>query len=390
MIDLDANATTRPEAAVVEAMLPFLSQGYGNPSSEHRLGRAARQALEEARGQAAALIGAELDEVVFTSGGTEAINAVHIFARQEWPERPVLVTTPVEHAAGIECAARWRRQGGEVRLAHVDVNGVVDLASLKTLLADGAVALVSVIWGNNEVGTVAPMQEITDLAHEAGALVHADAVQMAGKIPIHVREVPVDYLSLSAHKLHGPKGCGALYVNRGARFRPLLLGGGQENGRRSGTENLPAIAGFGRAAELARSHLEMGLTTVAQRRDLLEQLILEACPEAVVHARHAPRLPNTSSIAFPGVDAAGLLILLDEQGVAVSGGSACDSGQLHPSHVLEAMGYDARHAGSTVRFSLSRFTTEAEVRTAAAVVARAVERLKGIFGGESPVVVGGA
>jgi len=376
MTYLDANATTPPDPAVVEAMLPFLTQHYGNASAAHAEGRRARRAMEKARGQVANLIGAEPEEIIFTSGATESINSVLSFARQEWPERPLLVISAVEHAAVEECAERWTRQGGQVKRVPVDENGVLQAEALKAALEPGRTALVSVIWANNETGVISPMAEITAAAHEAGALVHADAVQMTGKVALDVFTVPVDYLSLSAHKMHATKGCGVLFVSRRAPYRPLLIGGGQESGRRSGTENIPGIVAMGEAAELAADWLRSGeADALAALRDEFEQLLLAGWPGAVVHGAAAPRLPNTTSICLPGADAAGMLIVLDQRGIACSGGSACHTASLHPSHVLEAMGFDAEHAGCTLRFSLSRLNTRDEVLSAADEVLRAARHL---------------
>lgn len=373
---LDANATTPTDPAVVEEMLPFLTQHFGNASANHAAGRRARRAMEKARGQVAALIGAEKEEIIFTSGATESINSVLSFARQEWPERPLLVISAVEHAAVEECAARWTRQGGRVKRVPVDANGVLKLDAFKAALEPGRTALVSVIWANNETGVISPMGEIAALAHEAGALVHADAVQMAGKVALNVASTPVDYLSLSGHKMHAPKGIGALFVSGRAPFRPLLIGGGQESGRRSGTENIPGIVAMGKAAELAAGWLQGGeADALAEMRDEFEQLLLAGWPAAVAHGVAAPRLPNTTSLCLPGADAAGMLILLDQRGIACSGGSACHTASLHPSHVLEAMGFDAEHAAGTLRFSLSRLNTRDEVLSAAAEVLRAAKHL---------------
>lgn len=383
MIYLDANATTPPDPAAIEAMLPFLGSQFGNPSAAHAPGRRAHRALESARAGVAALIGADPDEIVFTSGGTEGINAVHLGARLEWPDCPLLVTGATEHAAGVECARRWRLQGGEVRTVAVDRQGVLQAESLRKALEPGRTALVSLLWANNETGTIAPMQELVEIAHAAGAAVHADAVQAAGKMALDVHAVPVDYLSLSGHKMHAPQGIGALFIRRHAAFRPLLLGGGQEGGRRSGTQNLPGAVALGRAAELALAALPTASTEMARLRDRLEAGILAAMPEALVHGSGAPRLPNTSSIAFPGTEAAGLLILLDQKGLCCSGGSACHSAALHPSHVLDAMGFDAAHAAATLRFSLSRLTTEAEVDAAVPRILQAVNQLRALQAGPS-------
>ncbi len=387
MIYLDNNATTQPDPAVVDAMLPWLTRDYANASASHAGGRRAHRALEAARAQVAALVGARsAEEIIFTSCATESVNSVHACLQEEWRDGqgPVLVTGRTEHAVGLECAERWEQRGGEVRWIGVDRQGMLDLAALQAALklTPGRRTLVSLLWANNETGVVTPMAEVVALAHAAGALVHADAVQAAGKIPVDVQAVPVDYLSLSGHKVHAPKGVGALYVNRGAPFRPLLIGGGQEGGRRSGTENIPGIVALGKAAELAAGHLadDPRSAAVAQLRAAFEQELRAALPEMrlAVHGAGAARLPNTSSVGFPGVDAAGLLILLDQKGVACSGGSACHAGALHPSHVLEAMGYDAAHAASTVRFSLSRLNTLEEVMTAAGRVVAAVKRLRAL------------
>lgn len=249
----------------------------------------------------------------------------------------------------------------------VDTNGLIDLAELREALQSNTAALVSLLWANNETGVIQPMREIAALAHEHGALVHADAVQMIGKAPIDAK---VDFLSLSGHKFHAPKGVGALFASQRVRFEPLLVGGGQEGGRRSGTENVPGIVGLGKAAELAISPCSSEL------RDAFEAQIVSEWPEALIHAQHAPRLPNTCSICFPGLDAAGLLILLDQAGVACSAGSACHTASLHPSHVLEAMGHDAAHAASTLRFSFSRMNTAEEVSGAVRAVLRSARKLR--------------
>ena len=370
MIYLDANATTPVDPAVLEAMLPFWRENPANASASHAAGRKARKAIESAREQMAALIGGEAREVVFTSGATESINAVHASVRHLWPEKRLLITTKTEHAAGLECAERWEHRGGEVRMLGVDRNGLIDLTELREALQSNATGLVSILWANNETGVIQPMREIADMSHEHGALVHADAVQMIGKAPLDAK---VDFLSLSGHKFHAPKGIGALFVSQRMRFEPLLIGGGQEGGRRSGTENVPGIVGLGKAAELAMA------TCSSELRDAFESQLMSEWPEVVIHARHAPRLPTTSSLCFPGIDAAGMLILLDQAGVACSAGSACHTASLHPSHVLEAMGYDARHAASTLRFSFSRMNTMTEVTEAVSKVLRAAHKLRDLL-----------
>lgn len=381
MIYLDANATTSVDPVVLEAMLPFLQGQYGNPSAAHAAGRAARRALEKARGEVAALIAAETEEVIFTSGGTESINTVHQSVQKQWPDRPLLIVSAVDHSATLECASRWAEQGGRVKFLPVDECGVVSIQTLESALEPGLTALVSVLWGNNETGVLQPMREIVDCAHEVGALVHADAVQVAGKWPVSVQDVPVDYLSLSGHKMHAPKGVGALFVSRRVGLLPLLVGGGQEAGRRCGTENVPGIVALGAAARLAREFPQT--TEIGRLRDDFEAALEARLPGLMIHGRRAARLPNTSSIYFPEVEGAGLLIRLDQKGLACSGGSACHAGALHPSHVLEAMGYNAAHAGRTLRFSLSRHTTEADIVRAVDLITAAVAHLREQWGGDS-------
>ncbi len=382
MIYLDSNATTCVAPEVLEAMLPFLRDQFVNPSASYKAARSARRAVEQAREQVAALIGARSEEIVFTSCGTEGINAVHASVRALWPERRRLIIGATEHAAVLESAERWRQSGGEAVVAPVDRNGVIDLTALRALLAESPTALVSIMWANNETGVVAPMMEIVNAAHEAGAQVHADAVQAAGKLPVHVERIPVDYLSLSGHKMHAPKGVGALFVSRRMRFQPLLVGGGQEGGRRGGTENVAGIVAMGMAAAaMTRALVDGTEAAVRAMRDRFEAALQTRLPKVVMNAAAAPRLGTTSSVTFPGVDAAGLLILLDKAGVACSAGSACHSASLHPSHVLEAMGLDTAHAGSTLRFSWSRFNTVEETDSAVEAVARAVTRMRELAAG---------
>jgi cysteine desulfurase len=377
VIYLDSNATTQPAPEVVEAMLPYLRERWWNPSSSYRGAREVRRALEAARGEVAEWIGAESGEVVFTSCGTESINTVAASVRALWPERRRLIVGATEHAAVMESGQRWVQAGGEVVVAPVGRDGVIDLAALEVLLGSGVTGLVSIMWANNETGVIAPMREVVAMAHAAGALVHADAVQAVGKVAVDVREVPVDFLSLSGHKVHAAKGVGALYVSRRARFQALLVGGGQEEGRRSGTENVAGVVGLGVAARLMR---EQDGAAVAALRDAFEEAVRERLPDTLVNGSLEHRLGTTSSLTFPGVDAAGLLILLDKAGVCCSAGSACHTASLHPSPVLEAMGYDATHAGSTVRFSFCRFNTKEEVRQAVGEVVAGVRKLRAMKG----------
>ncbi|WP_395737807.1 cysteine desulfurase family protein [Prosthecobacter sp.] len=377
MIYLDANATSPVDPAVLEAMLPFLREQYANPAASYAAGRRVRRAIEQARAQVAALLGARAGEITFTSGGTEAINAVHASVRALWPEKPVLIITGTEHAAVLESARRWQAQGGEVVTAPVHPNGRVDLTALRSLLRPGVTALISIMWANNETGVLAPMHEIVALAHAAGALVHTDAVQAAGKIHLDVKATPVDFLSMSGHKMHAPKGIGALYISQRARFAPLLVGGGQESERRSGTENVPGIVALGKAAELARQHLEDGTKSkIKALRDRFEHLVHAALPGMHIHGSPAHRLSTTSSFCLPDIDAAGMLILLDQAGIACSAGSACHTGALHASPALEAMGVSARDAACTLRFSFSRFNTKADAEAAAHAVIEAAHKMR--------------
>lgn len=387
MIYLDANATTPVDPAVLEAMLPFLREHYANPSASYADGRRVRRALEGARAQVAALLGTSTGEIIFTSGATESINAVHASVRALWPEKPEIVISGTEHAAVLESTRRWQAEGGRVVTVPVHPDGRVDLDALRTLVRPGITALVSVMWANNETGVVAPMHEIVSLAHAAGALVHTDAVQAAGKIHLDVQTTPVDFLSLSGHKMHAPKGIGALYASQRVRFEPLLLGGGQENERRGGTENVPGIVALGKAAELARLHLEDGTKgRLKTLRDRFEHLVHAALPETHIHGCLTHRLHTTSSLCLPGLDAAGMLILLDQAGIACSAGSACHTGALHSSHVLEAMGVSARDAACTLRFSFSRFNTKADAEEAAHAVIESAHKMREAQGGEPAVI----
>ena len=387
MIYLDANATTPVDPAVLEAMLPFLREHYANPAASYAGGRRVRRAIEQARAQGAALLGATPGEITFTSGGTESINAVHASVRALWPEKPELIITGTEHAAVIESARRWQAEGGKVVTAPVHPDGRVNLEALQTLVRPGVTALVSIMWANNETGVIAPMHEIVALAHAAGALVHTDAVQAAGKIHLDVQTIPVDFLSLSGHKMHAPKGIGALYVSQRARFAPLLVGGGQENERRGGTENVPGIIALGKAAEIAGQHLADGTKArIKALRDRFEHLVHAALPEMRIHGCPAHRLHTTSSFCLPEIDAAGVLIILDQAGIACSAGSACHSGALHASQVLEAMGVSARDAVCTLRFSFSRFNTKADAEAAAHAVIASIHKMREAQGCDLAVI----
>jgi len=376
MIYLDNNATTAVAAEVRDAMLPYLTEFYGNPSSTHRFGQESRQAIEHARHQVAALIGAEPRELIFTSGGTEANNAA-IFGLLEGrgpkvPQR--IITSTVEHSAVREPLATLKKRGVEVVEIGVDTNGRLDMAALQAALMQGA-ALASIMWANNETGVVFDIAAIAALCVQHGVPLHVDAVQVVGKLPVNVATLPIAALSLSGHKFHGPKGVGALWVRRGVRWMPWLRGGPQERDRRGGTENVAGIVGIGKAAELALSALG-DWDRVAALRDRLEQSLLKIVGDTHVNGDRASRLPNTTNLGFAGLEAEAILLLLSEQDVCASAGAACASGSLEPSHVLRAMGLPDRVAHGAVRFSLSRATTAEEIDRTLAIVPPVIERLR--------------
>jgi cysteine desulfurase len=376
-IYLDHNATTPPAAPVVEVMAAVLRDEFGNASSVHYYGQRAKARLDDARAQVAALIGGEPAELVFTSGGTEADNlALRGVAESAGPRRH-LVASAIEHEAVLTTLKALGRRDWRVTLLPVGGEGIVDPEALRAAITDQT-ALVSVMHANNEIGTIQPVAALADLAHERGALFHTDAVQSAGKIPVNVGALGVDLLTLSAHKFHGPQGAGALWVRRGLRLMSTMTGGKQERSRRAGTENLPALAGMGVAARLAREKLADEMPRLAGLRDRLEQGILTAVPGTVVNGQPDARVPNTTNISFEGVEAESLLIALDLEGIAVSTGSACSSGTLAPSHVLRAMGLGSHRAQSSLRFSLGGGTSQAEIDRVLSVLPGMVERLRSL------------
>jgi cysteine desulfurase len=374
MIYLDNNATTPIDPRVRDAMLPFLGANFGNPSSPHAAGRAAREAMEKARAQVAALLGASAESLVFTGGGTESITTAIRGALAAQPDKRHIVTSSIEHSATKNLCQQLEREGCEVTWLRVDGSGRPDLEEFAAALRDDT-ALVSVIWANNETGVLFPVEEMARLADERRIVFHVDAVQAAGKVPIDLAKVPVHLLSLAAHKFHGPKGVGALFVRSGLGLPPLLRGGGQESGRRAGTENVPGIVGLGLAAELAMLALPVEMPRVAALRGEFEAGVRSRFPDARFHGDPAHRLPNTTNFALPGRDAQGLLAGLDRLGVACSIGSACTSGEVDASHVLRAMGVGDDEARSSLRFSFSRMNTEAEVPAALAALEQAAARL---------------
>ena len=387
MIYLDASATTPVDPRVVEAMLPFLTRQFANPSASYAAARLVKKALDTAREQVAALVDAEPDEIIFTSGGTESDNAAIGSAITMEPRRGHFVTVKTEHSAVLETARRWMEYGRPVSEVGVDRGGRVRLDDLRGAMQAGQTALVSVMWANNETGVIAPIEDVAQIAHERGVLFHTDAVQAIGKLRVSVKQMPVDYLSLSGHKFHAPKGVGALFISRRARFKPWALGGGQEFGRRSGTEAIPNIVALGMAAEIARGEIDGGVgARLGAMRDAFEQRLLAALPGVTVNGDRDHRLPAISNLCFPGVDAAGLIILLDEREVACSAGSACHAGDLQSSHVLTAMGRDDACIRGTMRFSWSRMNTMEETLRAADVVIDSVNKLRSLRGDGSPVI----
>jgi cysteine desulfurase len=374
MIYLDNNATTPIDPRVRDAMLPFLGANFGNPSSPHAAGRAAREAMEKARAQVAALLGAPTDSLVFTGGGTESITTAIRGALAAQPDKRHIVTSSIEHSATKNLCEQLEHEGCEVTWLRVDGGGRPDLEEFAAALRNDT-ALVSVIWANNETGVLFPVEEMAQLADERRIVFHVDAVQAAGKVPIDLSRVPAHLLSLAAHKFHGPKGVGALFVRSGLGLPPLLRGGGQESGRRAGTENVPGIVGLGFAAELAMLALPVEMPRIAALRDEFEVGVRSRFPVARFHGDPAQRLPNTTNFALPGRDAQGLLAGLDRLGVACSIGSACTSGEVDASHVLRAMGVGDEEARSSLRFSFSRMNTEAEVPAALAALEQAAARL---------------
>ena len=359
-IYFDNNATTAVAPEVREAILPYLNEFYGNPSSMHTFGGQVADAVENARETMANLLGASPDEIIFTSCGSESDNAAIWSAIQTQPEKRHLITTRVEHPAVLSVMQHWERQGYRVTYLGVDNKGRLDLDEYAAALTPDT-ALASIMFANNEVGNIYPIQRMAEMAKEKGVLFHTDAVQAVGKTPIDLAHLPADMLSLSGHKLHAPKGIGVLYVRKGVRFRPFLRGGHQEKGRRAGTENVPYIVGLGAAAKLAADHMQEERVNVALLRDRLEQGLLESIPDCMVNGDVENRLPNTTNIAFKNVEGEAILLMLDRLGVCASSGSACTSGSLEPSHVLRAMGVPFTYAHGSIRLSLSRYSTQEEV-----------------------------
>ena len=377
LIYLDNNATTSVAPEVLDAMMPYLRDWYGNPSSMYSFAGAAHKAVAKAREQVAALVGAMPEEIVFTSCGTESDSTAILGAFEAQPEKRHFITSRVEHSAIIAMGQFLERKGFRVTYLDVDEKGQLDIEQLDKAMTPET-GIVSLMYANNETGTIFPIAEAAAMIKARGIPFHVDAVQAVGKIPLDLSTLPLDYIAMSGHKLHAPKGVGVLYARRGAPFRPFLRGGHQESGRRAGTENVPYIVGLGAACELAAKHIRDENTSVKALRDRLEAGLLAAIPDVRINGDPASRLPNTTNISFKYVEGEAILLLLDQEGICASSGSACTSGSLEPSHVLRSMGVPFTYAHGSVRLSLSRYTTEAEIDRALEVFPRVIGRLREI------------
>ena len=388
MIYFDNNATTQVAPEAVAEMLPYFSELYGNPSAGYRFARQSKQAIDLARQRGAALIAAEPGEIVFTSCGTESNNAAVASALRVFPERKHLVTSAVEHSAILKYCASLEELGYETTVLPVDQGGRIDLGELRAAIRPGETALVSLMWANNETGVISPVAEAAAVAAEMGVLFHTDAVNAMGKVPIDAPGSGAHFMSLSGHKFHAPKGVGALFVKNGVRFRPMLIGGGQEDQRRAGTEAVAQLAGLGKAAQLAGEALAgTAADRVREWRDDFENKLFAEVEGVAANGSREHRLPNTAHVSFDGVDAGDLLVLMDKAELCCSSGSACSTGAVKPSHVMMAMGHSEARAKSSLRFSLSRYNTPAEIDAAVAIVAAAVAKLRALKpAGTGPVL----
>jgi cysteine desulfurase len=377
IIYLDNNATTQLDPAVIEEMLPFLTDYYGNPSSGYTFGRQVRRAIDQARERVATLLGCEPMEVVFTSCGTESNNAAVNSALQLDPNRRHVVTTAVEHSATRRHCETVAKCGCSVTVVGVNAEGNLDLDELERAITSQT-AIVTVMWANNETGVLFPVDKIAEMARRKRVLFHTDAIQTVGKIPIQLAGTTINSLALSAHKLHGPKGVGALYVSKRSAFKPLLIGGSQENNRRAGTENVASIVALGKAAECAGAALAEENSRVRAMRDRFEAGILERVPNAFINGDRVARLPNTSNLSFAGIESDAALMMFDRHQLCCSAGSACRTGSVETSHVLRAMNIPAERARASMRFSFGRFNTEADVDKALEIVPTVISRLRAL------------
>jgi cysteine desulfurase len=372
---VDNNATTRVAPEVLAEMHPYFCDFYGNPSSIHRFGGQVGAKVREARERVADLLGAYPDEIVFTSCGTESDNAAILGTLNSYPEKRHIVTTAVEHPAVLNLCTLLEEKGYAVTSLAVEHMGMIDLDQLREAITDQT-ALVTIMYANNETGVLFPIEEIAQIVKEKGSIFHCDAVQAVGKIPFDLRTTPVDLLSLSGHKLHAPKGIGALYIRRETPFVPLLIGGHQEGGRRGGTENVPSIIGLGKACALAKETMAEEQRRLQDLRDQLEKGILEKVPAVLINGDRTDRLPNTTNMSFEAIEGEAILLLLSEEGIAASAGSACASSDPEPSHVLRAMGVPQRSIQGTIRFSLGRYNTEEDIHYLLEKIPPIIQRLR--------------
>jgi cysteine desulfurase len=386
LLYLDHNATTPIDPEVRAAMLPWLENEFGNPSSVYSLGRRSAAALAKAREQVALLVGAQPSEIIFNSCGTEATNTAILSALAIDPDKRHIITSTVEHSATIKLCEYLATRGYEITWLPVDNDGLLDPDKLETAITSET-AIVSLLWANNETGVLFPIEEIAAITARKKVPLHLDAVQAAGKVPINLEELGVQYVSLSAHKLYAPKGVGALYVNRRARYTPLLRGS-QEESKRGGTQNVASIVAFGKAAECAQAHLLTAAERISKLRDRFEETLLATVEGVRRNGTDEPRLPNTSNLTFAGIDAETALLLFDQEGLCCSAGSACSSGSINPSHVLTAMGVSRDEARASLRFSLGRTTTDSEVERALEIIPRIIAKLRNVLPrGGSPVTI---
>jgi cysteine desulfurase len=374
LLYLDHNATTPIDPEVRAAMLPWIENEFGNPSSVYALGRRAAEALSKARDQVASLVGAQPSEIVFNSCGTEATNTAILSALAIDPDKRHIITSAVEHSATIKLCEYLATRGYEITWLPVDQEGILNPEKLVSAITSDT-AVVSLLWANNETGVLFPIEEIVSITTRRKVPLHLDAVQAVGKVPINLEELGVQYASLSAHKLYAPKGVGALYVNRRARYTPLFRGS-QEESKRGGTQNVASIVAFGKAAELAQAHLLIAAERIGNLRDHFEQTLLSTVEGVRRNGTDEPRLPNTSNLTFSGIEAETALLLFDKEGLCCSAGSACSSGSINPSHVLTAMGVSRDEARASLRFSFGRTTTEAEIDRALEIIPRIVAKLR--------------
>ena len=376
MIYLDNNATTKPHPDVLEAMLPFYTELWGNPSSIHHFGAQVTKHVDHARDQVARLIGAQKSsEIIFTSGGTEANNLAIRGALQANPKKRHIVTTQVEHSSVLSLCCELEKEGFEVTTLPVQSSGALHLEELEKAIRSDT-ALVSIMWANNETGVLFPIEEIAKICEEKKVPFHSDAIQAIGKIPVDLQKTHVSLLTLAGHKLHAPKGVGALYVRRGTQIRAQLVGGSQERSRRAGTENVAGIIGLGTACELSQKRLAQNDCRISELRDSFETHLKDKFGFVQINGKEGARLPNTSSVSFEGLDAETICLLLNEEGISVSTGSACSAGSLDPSHVLKAMGFSQKRSKGTARFSLSFETTTEEVNQTITILEKVLRRLK--------------